>query len=235
MPLTDFICSDGEKIKCEDCVTKCRLPDRCYPLAMLRRIVKGRRKWTGIPSATQLLKDCRQAYLMEKKDYAQTPDEHTLALLGTIFHETVEMDFERMTYRGLYTGLPDWYDEETGELIDYKVSGEYKYKKGDFKDYTLQLNMYRLLLEQEGHVIKSMKIAFIKRDGSLSRNGTFTWIPIQRMDDEELIKFVTKASQDLCAALELDVLPAKCTDTWRNGLKCKKYCSVKKWCDNEEA
>jgi len=232
MPLTRFICPDDETIKCEDCVEKCRLGNRCYPLAMLRRIVNGRREWKGIPSATEIIKNTRQAYLMNKEDYEEKPDQHTLALLGTIFHSTVEMDFERMTYKSMFTGLPDWYDKETGELIDYKVSGEYKYKKKDYKDYTLQLNMYRLLLEQEGFSVKSMKIAFIVRDGSLTRNGTFKWIDIPFITDEEIVDWAYIRSSNLKLAIEMDATPPICEDTW-GGRLCKTYCPVKNKCDKE--
>jgi hypothetical protein len=201
---------------------------------MLQNIVKGIRTWTGIPSATQLIKDTRQAWLMLKHPYAQEPDEHTLALLGTAFHNTVEMDFERMTYKNLYTGLPDYYDKETGTLIDFKVSGKYKYDKKDYRDYELQLNMYRLVLEERGYAVNSMQIAFIVRDGSRSKGAsTFHWVDIKRMRDEDILEYAETKNRALVDAMEDKSIPPKCPDTW-GGRKCSAYCSVKQYCDKME-
>ena len=81
MPYTQYKCKDGELVKIEDCLSKCRLcgeydsngepwvpAGRCLSLQTLRAISE-QRKWTGKPSTTQLLKGTREVFLELTQNY----------------------------------------------------------------------------------------------------------------------------------------------------------------------
>lgn len=152
-------------------------------------------------------------------------------------------------------------------LIDYKTSGSYKvaqclgiakekipdgfYKngkekfrselvkiQGDWGDYAMQLNMYRIMLENiRGIKISDMKIFFIVRDGGtiaatsrgIEKNTYYESVPF--MDDEEVLKFYIGKRDSLLNAMETGITPAICSQEERwFGRKCGKYCAVREQC-----
>lgn len=62
------------------------------------------------------------------------------------------------------SGKPDWYNQETGWIEDYKVTSTYKIMKGDYSDWTYQLNCYAHILRSHGFEVKGLKINAILRD-----------------------------------------------------------------------
>ena len=133
MPLTRYICPDGQQIKIASCYEKCRMGMRCATLPALLSIGR-QRPWTGTPSTTQLIKGTREAFLEITKEYAASPDSFAFAFIGTKAHARLEKNEainhlmeERLEEDGI-SGMFDLYGEEEGirTLADSKVSGSYR-------------------------------------------------------------------------------------------------------------
>jgi len=126
----------------------------------------------------------------------------------------------------------------------------------DTKDAQMQLNGYRVLL-QEAYGVKSEKLRVfaIVRDGNtvsakgrgLDRNTYMIWIPL--LPDSDVVSYFEKKSGELVRSIEAaqedmksrgdadrdmvirDNMPAPCTpdEAW-NGNRCKGYCPVAMFC-----
>jgi hypothetical protein len=171
---------------------------------------------------------------------------------------------ERLIYKGI-SGQPDEIEGDT--LIDYKTAGSYKvsqclgigtekisdgyYKNGkekfktvkvfkepDFGDYTLQLNMYRIMIGNVKQIsIKNMKIFFIVRDGGttiaksrgIDKNIYFVDVPF--MDDATAERFFMQKKELLLEAMATETQPGICSQEERwFGRKCVDYCEVREYC-----
>lgn len=154
MPLTHFICPDGNKCVVKECLTKCRLcgiinPETGEPWVPCGRCLSRRallavaaeRRWTGKPSTTQLLNGTLEEYLKITKPYAINPMQSVFAIHGTNVHNGLEENTkgEALTEErlddGVSTGAFDYFDEEAvpekdhGYLYDDKTYGSYKAAK----------------------------------------------------------------------------------------------------------
>ena len=145
---------------------------------------------------------------------------------------------------------------ETGEY--YKRDGK-NAKKGDPKtrmewfeggvrhvfSEAIQLNDYRIKLEEvlpEGYQVKSMFIEALVRDGGLMvagmrdirQNGVL--IPVNRISDHRIRKYMAKKAERLHHALETGETPNRCNkrESW-SGRKCEKYCNVREACAKVES
>ncbi|OPZ39053.1 MAG: hypothetical protein BWY95_02810 [Bacteroidetes bacterium ADurb.BinA104] len=136
-------------------------------------------------------------------------------------------------------------DEPTGEV--YKTGpkkGQAKTKKvarqgiPDLDEQKLQLNMYRLMLEDSGFPVQKMFLDIAVRDGGIQvattrgveRNAYLIEVP--RMADDEVLAYFRVKRDALLTALENRQLPPPCSidERWQ-GRKCQSYCNVAEWCD----
>jgi hypothetical protein len=108
----------------------------------------------------------------------------------------------------------------------------------DCRDWELQLNKYRLMLEDAGFPVESIKIEAIVRDGGtyLSKQRGITKnsyiIPIRRLPDDEVRAYFEEKNKALMEALEKKKMPPVCSIEERWGdTKCKGYCVACKHCD----
>ena len=140
------------------------------------------------------------------------------------------------------------------EMVDVETGGVYKTgaKKGqpktrkeprltgkvDNKEVELQLNHYRIMLEDAGFPVEQILVEAIVRDGNtiaatskgITENGYL--IPVRRLDDDEVIFYFTMKAENLKHALETGETE-KCTSEERwNDRKCQKYCDVAKHCEH---
>lgn len=151
---------------------------------------------------------------------------------------------------GLYKiDVPDL-DPETGEQLKYK-SGAKKGKpkthkeirqdvsKVDLKDWPLQLNNYRIGLEEKlGIKIKALQVQAIVRDGGTAIavgrgvKGRSYVIDIPLMDKAEVQSYFTKKKAILLSSLKKKTPPPPCDEgeRWENDRKCTDYCAVNKFC-----
>ena len=128
-----FKCLDGNNVLFKDCLKKCRLGERCVSTPTVRAL-SIQRKWTGLPSTTQLLSGTRYALLKIIKNYYEDIQNLSFILLGNKTHKsledndtegTAEIEFKDKTQ----SGIADYYDASEKTLWDYKTSGAFKVHK----------------------------------------------------------------------------------------------------------
>lgn len=136
-------------------------------------------------------------------------------------------------------------DVETGDVYKMGVKkGQPKTRKELFTDgvrhvldWALQLNYYRLLLEEENYTVSSMVIQALCRDTGLriaSERGItkpLYLIPINPISNHWLKRYMDAKAKRLQQAIETGVVPKKCSqrETW-HGKKCEGYCAVSAQC-----
>ena len=140
-------------------------------------------------------------------------------------------------------------DVPTGEV--YKTGtkkGQPKTRK-EFRDdgvrhvweWAVQVNYYRMLLEQAGFTVRRMFIQALCRDCSLRTSAErgitkpIYIIPINRISDRWLKVYFGKKATLLRQALKNRELPPPCSckETW-NGKKCLEYCEVREHCPHAQ-
>lgn len=116
----------------------------------------------------------------------------------------------------------------------------------DLGEYAHQLNMYRILAQNDGKEVTKMFIDITVRDGGLqvSRDRGVTQnsylIEVPYIKDEWVVDFFKKRRDMLNDALNSSTTPKRCQDvpldiphsfseTWE-GNKCKSYCAVRGIC-----
>ena len=118
----------------------------------------------GVISATTLLKPAR-AYALKKNNFDKLEVDLTnivASRIGTVIHDSlancVEINEERGDFKEKrfyvqvlgrkISGKIDLFFNNT--VKDYKTTNVYKYLKKDFKDYIIQLSIYRYILVKNG-------------------------------------------------------------------------------------
>jgi hypothetical protein len=253
--LNYFKCSDKTIRTVKECITSCpRKEGRCLSLPTLYEISQ-QRPWTGRPSTTQLLKGVRQAFLELTKPYTIDPLDSAFMLLGTRHHQKLEhsakllgMISEKYIDAEI-TGILDLLEPDSLEpgkyiLYDYKTSGSFAVakalglkKESDTKDWELQLNKYRVELENLGIPISRMIIQACVRDGgtfAARNNGIyekFVLIPIRKMNNIEVSQYFRDKANLLITSMDTKILPPICSyeERWANR-RCKGFCSVSEFC-----
>ncbi len=164
---------------------------------------------------------------------------------GTLGDLKITSSYKLMKALGIYK-----VDVDTGDV--YKTGA----KKGQPKtrkelrfdgvrhvfEWAFQLNCYRMLLESHGYEVKSMVIQALCRDSGLriaaERGITqpLYLIPIHRISNRWLERYIKAKTERLSQALETDTIPNLCSnrETW-NGRKCESYCPVAKQCQTIES
>jgi len=101
----------------------------------------------------------------------------------------------------------------------------------------MQLNRYRIMIEDTGIPIHDMKIHAIVRDGGLmtaKQRGVLRntyLIPVERIDDNTIREYFDLKQDELQTAIKENCWYQPCSEreTW-SGVKCKNYCPVKSYC-----
>lgn len=136
-------------------------------------------------------------------------------------------------------------DVPTGEV--YKTGlkkGRPKFKKEwridgnkGVLDWAIQINYYRILLEQQGLVVNKMVIQAMCRDSSLriaNERGIeqpIYLIPINPISDRWINRYMQYKAKTLRKAFRIKVMPPVCKarERWQNR-KCLDYCQVADHC-----
>lgn len=286
MSLEWFKCPDKEVIPVKECLSKCRLGERCETLPYLH-LAASEREWTGEASTTQLLNGTMMSFLKITLPYTIDPDDVAFRIHGTKSHAQLEAKAKEL---GLPSELSttedgrnivDLIEYEDGVMIltDYKTWGSYKiakvlgivevgkkpdpsggvYKRGgkygaagspkmvavfqqmpqeaDNWEAELQLNRYRIKLEEKGIHPDKLRVHVIVRDGGLAvarsrgiEKNTYM-VPIRKLDDGEVIPYFQEKADELTSALNLGKWDEPCTnrECW-DGQRCKGYCEVALYC-----
>lgn len=104
-------------------------------------------------------------------------------------------------------------------------------------DWAIQLNYYRILLEERGFKVERMVIQAMCRDYNLriarERNikSPMYLIPINKISDHWIKLYMKTKAERLQRALANSEMPAPCSsrECW-HGRKCKDYCAVADKC-----
>ena len=282
--LVGFTCLDGQKIKVEDCLTKCRMKERCLTLPTMK-LISQEREWNGVASTTQLLNGTMLEYLKLTQPYYVDPDSRAFMLAGSKHHKALEdvakeLGLAAEIALSIDRDIFDLIEVEEGGLVlsDYKLWGSFKVamalgmvetgkkpdpsgavykstgkwgKEGTSKmipDFTqvpdkadnweaeLQLNRYRVMLEELGVKIRRMQVQITVRDGGLyiaHNRGVYknTYkIPIEFIPNKLIIEHFATQDAHLKEAL-INGWSVPCTDKecW-NGIRCERYCDVAQFC-----
>lgn len=136
MPISNFICPDGQRIKPAECLKEGACKNRCATRNYLK-MASSERVWAGKPSTTQLIQGTMCAFLKLTKDYDITPDSRSFMINGTLAHRALENNDDQLSLveqvfsDDKITGIADVIEEENGifTMFDYKTSGSFKVAK----------------------------------------------------------------------------------------------------------
>ncbi len=136
-------------------------------------------------------------------------------------------------------------DVPTGEVYKSGLKkGEIKYKKEwrddgvkGILDWAIQLNYYRILLEQQGLVVNKIVIQAMCRDNSLriaNERGidqAIYLISVNRISNRWIIRYMQHKAKAIRQALATKTMPPICTtkERWHDR-KCLGYCQVAEHC-----
>lgn len=131
-------------------------------------------------------------------------------------------------------------------LVGHYKNGKPRYRTvityGNAKhmfDLAVQMNDYRMKIENILHKpVANMVCEIIVRDGNTymaaSRGVTENayLVPVGKISDRWMKRYMEKKAGDLIKALETKALPPPCKtrECW-GGNKCEKFCAVNKFCD----
>lgn len=188
---------------------------------------------TGLLNPPQLHRLLR----LYAKDIVVDVSESIWALFGTAVHHILsssgsenaiqEERFYMPVGDWVVSGQTDTYNKLTKKISDYKVTSIYKVQKGDFDDWTFQLNAYKLLMEHNKYEVNELEIIAIIRDWSHSdaRNPKNTdypkaqvlRIPIKIMKPIEILIEIAKrikALQEVQNNSREDLPPCTPKERW---------------------
>lgn len=255
MPARFFLCPDNKETPIADCLKSCRLNSRCLSLPTLHSIGNVR-EWRGQPSTTQCLNPTRMEYLQVKCDFTIDPFDHAFSLLGTRHHGMLESVAKKLEglqaekkLSGEVTGILDLIEPINGgdsyRLIDYKTYGSYVAAKhlglvngeSDVRKLALQMNNYRVMVQDLGFNVTELKVQITVRDGNTMASRmnkvdkNIYLLPVEILPDDEVREYFIGKSFALCNAISKNELPEYCgyEDSWANR-RCRGYCSVCAWC-----
>lgn len=203
-------------------------------------------------SATELLKPVREILLKRRynNELEQDCSDMVWLLFGQAVHHileqngTGECEFaeEKLTYtlENGYTvsGIIDFYDMASGEVVDYKSASVWKIIHGDYDDWEKQGLIYAWLLRKNNLPVKSVKFYGILKDHS-KRDAKYKAdypklpvVPVEFTVNEEKLEEIDKFLRDKIDELiryedapdnELPLCPPE--HRWNDG---DKYAVMKK-------
>lgn len=102
----------------------------------------------------------------------------------------------------------------------------------------MQLNRYRIMLEDIGICVDEMRVHAIVRDGGLltaRQRGVYRntyYIPVIRLDNGYVVEYFESKKAELLECLERGAppsLPCNSKENW-DGVRCRSYCEVWNYC-----
>lgn len=107
------------------------------------------------------------------------------------------------------------------------------------RDWSIQLNSYRILLESQGMPVYRMVVQAICRDAGARATAEYGLdkavflIPVNKISDRWINRYLGYKAVLLEMALKHGITPPPCNyrERWRNDAKCQAYCDVADTCD----
>lgn len=162
---------------------------------------------------------------------------------GTLFDTKTSSSYKIMSWLGIKsvdvpTGEVYKTDCKSGRKGDPKYRKEFVQGEPELREQTLQLNLYRMMLERIGTLIKRMFLDVVVRDGGLKVASTrgveqnSYLIPIPHLPDDEVLGYFIPKRDALLWHLQTSTMPEVCSfdERWSDG-KCLRYCNVAEFCD----
>ena len=144
------------------------------------------------------------------------------------------------------TGTSDLIDMNTKTIHDYKMIKNFPIKKikeeGIENSYVQQLNVYRILAENEFNTkFNTSILAFNKEGGINTRTGdlipSYEEISLPKIEDKIIINMALEKTNIVQEHIDNDTIPEKCEDVWLRKIKqktvpmkCAFYCSYSNEC-----
>lgn len=156
---------------------------------------------------------------------------------GTLYDYKTYSSFVVAKYLGIQS-----HKVQVGYYKNGKPKYQTRYTYGNVRhdfDLAVQMNDYRMKIEKCLDLpVNQMVCEMIVRDGNTyiasSRGvpGTAYLIPVGKISDHWMKKYMERKSSDLIQALETGITPPPCRphECW-HGQKCEKFCPVNKFCD----
>lgn len=203
-------------------------------------------------TVTELLKPSRQRQLqiIYKDQITEDVRSRVWAVLGQAVHSVLERSarpgidiIEKRVYRKfgsfVVSGQFDLLETDTGTLSDWKITKTYGFTKkggrGKKPEHVAQLNMLRYLMHGSYGVEKLQIIGILKDWDDKKRfesgypEAEVVKVDIPIHDDDKVEKFIMNRIVSHQRAQEkLPLCSVK--ETW-GGVRCRKYCSASKFCD----
>lgn len=114
----------------------------------------------------------------------------------------------------------------------------YDIKHKSVFDVSVQLNAYRIMVENQGYTVDTLLVEIFTRDAgtfSAKDRGIETnaqLLKLNKISDRWIQRFMLTKAKRLKEALEHNTLPPACShrETW-GGRKCQDFCAVWQFCD----
>jgi len=181
-------------------------------------------------NVVDLLEPCEGKFGYSLTDYKTWGSFRVVRAIGIVDHKIPDPSGERYK-RGPKTG-------QLKQVSEFSIDAS----TVDMWDVELQLNHYRVQLEQAGVVIQEMQIQITVRDGGLRcarDRGIMEKIyllPVRKLDDRDVWKYFGNKEAALHLALssyekDKGYLPLPCSEreSW-DSRRCNGFCPVAKYC-----
>lgn len=209
------------------------LPDAIY-----QAVKNDPYKGGGDISVTKLIDapQRRQLIAKYKDSVVEDVSDRIWSLLGQAVHTILERaNKSDIVEERLYAEVNGWqlsgqFDRlclHGSSLDDYKVTGVYKVMKGEFEDWTWQLNTLRWLAIQNGHKVDGLRIIAILRDwkkAESQRKQGYPQTPIVAVDIpvlplEDVYQYVSQRISLHQKAAAGEIIPCTDEERWYEGTK----------------
>lgn len=257
MPQIGFKCPDGQCVTHSECMKSCRIANsfktkRCLPLPYLAACIPDRPPGTKL-SVTALQRPIIQTVLEYCEDYYVNPIARYNLVRGSMSHYLLEIAknnipkeqldkhlFEVRYRNSLFSGQIDYYNGVDEILFDYKfVNGQKAYKmrtnvSKNAHDYVMQVNAYRILLEENLHRVKDMFIvafAYNTQYTGGNKSPVISMVSVPFLDKEVVMSEMSTRASNIVFYRDAypETIPEACEETW-DGKRCNAYCDVSDFC-----
>lgn len=187
-------------------------------------------------SVSAIVAPTQQTILRKRYPDCNTEDciDRVWSLFGHIAHALLEEHgsdgsitekrFYATIHEKIISGQIDHYKDR--RITDYKTTGVYKIKKGDFDEWQKQLNLYALLCEDAGYPVDTIRIIAIIRDWSEASTYELNYpqapivvLPLVKWSKEARRKYLNERVSLLLAnerAKDEDLMPCTHKERWRD-------------------
>lgn len=227
-----------------------------YPLPMLRALEDAPRDIERIsPSGAGYC--IRKPFIMRDYDYYLDPEKLWAAFQGSSIHlliseanediehvyneEEVSSVFRVPLPDGTWVEIPvagtiDYFDPTVGDLVDYKTVGWFARNYGNGRvtretpseENSLQVNIYKWLLEEKGHEVKNLYVWYVKRGDDGNNPRKFVSAP--QMPPEDILLALIELGMPIAEAIHNGTYPAPIPeDDEDRNWECR-YCPVMEIC-----